>query len=402
MNLEDALSAPPAPPRAERAKPGIPSVGEPGTSEWNGYEGWINTQPTAEHITEYDAFLADAFPGMDPTELEVIEPVQVRGWDAVKKEWNADLGDFESNVVKMHYYRLNVRKRRSGPALDDLLEIVKKKRPSSRPASAEGAATYVVALGDLQLGKMDGDGVEGTLKRAVDGIEQSAERFKRMRRLYPIEAIHVAWLGDCIEGFVSQGGGNAWRTTLTYTEQVRLLRRLMLLTVETFAPLVERVSEAAVPGNHDQAVRFGKGLTRYDDSFDVEALCAVADACAVNPAAFGHVQFWTPERDELTVTVETSGTILGHAHGHQFKGGYAKWWQGQSFGDHAVGQADILMAGHLHQWKLEQLGKNRLFVQVPALEEESTWWRHRTGDQGAPGVLNFITRDGKFSAPDVV
>lgn len=401
MNLEDALSAPPNPPRADRAKPGIPSVGDPGTSEWNGYEGWINTQPTTEHVTEYAEFLRDAFPGIDPAELEVLEPVQVRGWDAVKKEWNSDLEDFESNVVRMHYYRLNVRKRRPGPALNDLLEIVKKKKPSKRPAPT-GDATYVVALGDLQLGKMDGDGAEGTLQRVVDGIEQSAERIQRMRKIYPVEAIHCAWLGDCIEGFVSQGGNNAWRTTLTYTEQVRLLRRIMMLAVETFAPLAERLSMAAVPGNHDQAVRFGKGLTRYDDSFDVEALCAVADACAVNPAAFGNVQFWTPARDELTVTLETSGTILGHAHGHQFKGGYAKWWQGQSFGDHPVGQAHILLAGHLHQWRMEQLGKNRLFIQVPALEQESTWWRHRTGDVGFPGVLNFITSQGKIAAPEVV
>jgi hypothetical protein len=47
--------------------------------------------------------------------------------------------------------------------------------------------------------------------------------------------IYLAHLGDCIEGMVSQGGANTWRTTLTTTEQVRLYRRLLIEQVKAFA-----------------------------------------------------------------------------------------------------------------------------------------------------------------------
>jgi predicted phosphodiesterase len=401
MNLEEALAAPPAPTRVDRDKPVIPKLGEPGTYEWDGEKGVINTQPTLERVTVWDAFLLDAFPGVDPAELEVLEPVQVRGWDAVKKEKD-EYGDEISAVVKMHYYRLNVVKRRSGPPIADLLSLVKKARPARVPAPS-GDATYVVAIGDLQLGKIDGDGIEGTVERVIAGIDNSVARIKQIRKYTPIEAVHIAWLGDCIEGFVSQGGANAWRTSLTLTEQVRLLRRIMLYAADSFAPLSDQVSLAAVPGNHDQSIRFGKGgVTRYDDSHDVDALSAVADACAMNPAAFGHVSFYTPAQDELTLTLETSGTIIGHAHGHQMRNKqHMRWWSDQSFGDEPIGEADILLTGHFHHFVIEQNGK-RTFIMVPALEKESTWWRHNTGISGNPGVLNFVTAQKKIASIEVV
>src|ERR1700754_3407793 len=96
----------------------------------------------------------------------------------------------------------------------------------------------------------------------------------------------------------------------------------MLHAVELFAPLAGRVSMAAVPGNHGEAVRFaGRGVTRYDDSHDTEALIAVHDAAQLNPAAFGHVEFYVPQTDELTVVVDFAGTIVAHAHGHQWRPG---------------------------------------------------------------------------------
>jgi predicted phosphodiesterase len=401
VNLEEALAAPPAPTRVDREKPYIPKLGEPGTYEWDGEKGVINTQPTTERVTEWDDFLKDAFPNVDPAELEVLEPVQVRGWDAVKKEKD-EFGDEISAVVRMHYYRLNVVKRRVGPPIADLISLVKKSKPAKK-AVPTGDATYVVAIGDLQLGKIDGDGIEGTVKRVIAGIDNSVARIKQIRKNTPIEAVHVAWLGDCIEGFVSQGGANAWRTSLTLTEQVRLLRRIMFYAADSFAPLAEQVSLAAVPGNHDQSIRFGKGgVTRYDDSHDVDALSAVADACELNPAAFGHVSFYTPAQDELTLTLESSGTIIGHAHGHQMRNKqHMRWWSDQSFGDQAIGEADILLTGHFHHFVIEQTGK-RTFIMVPALEQESTWWRHSTGITGNPGVLNFVTAQKKIASIEVV
>lgn len=385
MSLAEALATPPQPEPVSR-----PKSDAPGYYEWDGSVGVINTRTVNEQPKTWDAFLRDA--GLDPAEVSVDEPVQVRGWDAPQAG---------GGIVRMRYYRLNVRRRRPGPSIDDLLKHVKRGKPGKLiPA---GQAAFVVALGDLQLGKVDGDGVAGTVDRTIMGIDGAAALYKAQRKPLGLGPIHLAFLGDCVEGFTSQGGANAWRTRLTMTEQIRLLRRIMLHAVQTFAPLTDSLTVIAVPGNHGETIRFaGKGITRYDDSHDTESLHAVADALAQNPAAYGHVRCFTPAEDELTVTLEVAGTRVAHAHGHSWRSGqHFRWWEGQAFGGHQPGEADVLLAGHLHHLNIEQSGK-RTFIQVPALESESTWFRHKTGQTGAPGVLTCRLLNGAVANITVV
>ncbi|MGM9381143.1 hypothetical protein [Streptomyces antibioticus] len=264
--------------------------------------------------------------------------------------------------------------------------------------------TFLVCLGDMQFGKIDGDGVEGTLQRTIDCLNRAAELLVEYRMRFNIKHIHVAWLGDHVEGFVSQGGANTWRTQLTLNEQIRLTRRVMLHALLLFAPVCERLTMAAVPGNHGEAVRIsGKGLTRYDDSHDTESLIAVKDAADLNPDRFGHVEFFVPDTDELTVVVECSGTVVAHAHGHQFRPGkHFEWWKGQAFGrSSAMHQADLLLAGHLHHEFIEADGP-RTFIQVPSMESESTWFRHSKGAEGAPGLIVAVTKGGRVPVKEVV
>lgn len=286
--------------------------------------------------------------------------------------------------------------------IDELMQAIGRYDPGI-PVKTSGGYTYIVALGDMQFGKIDGDGVEGTIHRTIDCINKAADLLAIYRLRYDIDHVHIAWLGDHIEGFVSQGGANTWRTTLTLTEQIRLTRRVMLHAMATFAPLCSRLTMAAVPGNHGDAVRVnGKGVTRYDDSHDTESLIAVKDAADIS-GRFPHVEFYVPDTDELTVVVECSGTVVAHAHGHQFRPGkHFPWWQGQAFSrESAMHQADVLLAGHLHHELVEADGP-RTFIQVPALESESTWWRHAKGPMGAPGIVVAVTKDGRVPVKELV
>jgi hypothetical protein len=272
------------------------------------------------------------------------------------------------------------------------------------PATDDEEHTFIVALGDMQFGKIDGDGVEGTLQRTIDCLNRAAELLVEYRMRFTINHVHIAWLGDHVEGFVSQGGANTWRTQLTLSEQIRLTRRVMLHALLLFAPMCERLTMAAVPGNHGEAVRVGgKGVTRYDDSHDTESLIAVKDAADLNPERFGHVEFYVPDTDELTVVVECSGTVVAHAHGHQFRPGkHFEWWKGQSFSRYSpMHQADVLLAGHLHHEFIEADGP-RTFIQVPSMESESTWFRHSKGSGGAPGLIVAVTKDGRIPVKEVV
>jgi predicted phosphodiesterase len=206
-----------------------------------------------------------------------------------------------------------------------------------------------------------------------------------------------------MEGFVSQGGKNAWRTELTLTEQLRLTRRLFLYAIDQFAPLTERLTVVSVPGNHDEAVR-SPGMTTYDDSFAVDALVAVTDAMQLNPAVYGHVETFIPRRDELSVTLDVNGTVLTHYHGHQHRRGkHWEWWQGSSFDRRYpdLYQADVALSAHGHTFQLDTKG-DRTWIMTPAQEQESTWWRHRTGDRGAPGALIFTTEGGRAGGFTIV
>jgi hypothetical protein len=153
--------------------------------------------------------------------------------------------------------------------LDELLTQVAAYSPN--PIRPDGDHGFMVLLGDTQFGKINGDGAAGALRRTVGGLNRAADLLVEYRKRAEIGHLHVGWMGDHIEGFVSQGGATVWRTPLPLTDQIRLTRRVMLHALTQFAPLARRVSMAAVPGNHGEAVRFaGKGVTRYDDSHDTE------------------------------------------------------------------------------------------------------------------------------------
>ncbi|MFI5840514.1 metallophosphoesterase [Catenuloplanes sp. NPDC051500] len=282
------------------------------------------------------------------------------------------------------------------PDVDELVALFNDKPPVA-VGRAIGSHGVVVLIGDTQFGKVDGDGAAGTISRTIACIREAARQISLMNVLVDIGHVHVVFLGDHVEGFVSQGGANTWRTQLTLTEQVRLTRRMMQYAVESFAPLAERVTLAAVPGNHDQAVRVaGKGVTRYDDSHDCEALVAISDAVQMaNRPDLDHVEFYVPETDELTVTVPVAGTVVTAVHGHMYRPGqHFKWWTGQAFNQaSALHMTDLLVAGHLHHLVVDSDGP-RTFIQAPALEAESTWFRHATGTGGSPGIVLALTKDG--------
>ncbi|MFF3249763.1 hypothetical protein ACFYWP_01865 [Actinacidiphila glaucinigra] len=290
------------------------------------------------------------------------------------------------------------------PAIDELLAVIDRQHTEPALTEIDGEYTFIVAIGDMQFGKVDGDGIEGTVARTIASLDRAVELLVEYRRRFNIEHVHMAWLGDHVEGFVSQGGANTWRTQLTLTEQIRLTRRVMLHGILGFAPLVNRLTVAAVPGNHGEAVRInGKGVTRYDDSHDTESLIAVKDATDLSPERFANVEFFVPDTDELTVVVECSGTVVAHAHGHQWRPGkHFEWWKGQAFNrDSAMHQADLLLAGHLHHEFIDTDGW-RTFIQPPAMESESTWWRHAKGTSGAPGLIVAVTKDGRVPVKEVV
>lgn len=389
--LEDLLAKPVGPQRA--ALPGRPGVPLTAALEVSGDEARVELKAPAGEAHGDAARAHLEAQGLNPDEWEQT------GFR--RSEWTMPSG--EPGESARFSFRRKAPAAAERPPLDELLATIEQYDPAG-VRELSGGHTFIVALGDMQFGKIDGDGVEGTLRRTVDCINRAADLLEIHQLRFDIGHVHVAWLGDHVEGFVSQGGANTWRTGLTLNEQIRLTRRVMLHALLTFAPKAARLTMAAVPGNHGEAVRInGNGLTRYDDSHDTESLIAVKDAAELAGDRFGHVEFFVPDTDELTVVVDCSGTVVAHAHGHQWRPGkHFEWWRGQAFDkESAMHQADLLLAGHLHHEHIDTDGP-RTFIQPPAMESESTWWRHRTGTRGAPGLIVAVTRNGETNLKEVV
>jgi hypothetical protein len=281
----------------------------------------------------------------------------------------------------------------------ELLAVLKEKRPrtASYEASEDGFM-YVVPAGDLQIGKPDGDGSEGTIRRFVEKTDLSVIRLKELRRLKrPISGVMLPWLGDCIEGLVSQGGAlaAAGRLDLTMSEQLRVYRRLMLYQIQQFAGLTDRIIVPVVPGNHDEVQKAGKVVRRFDDSWAIEGAVAVADALKLS-SQYDHISFVFPGVDELTITLDVAGTPVGFAHGHQFGRDPMKWWAGQAHGMQDIGSATLLLGAHLHHLRIEQ-GGAKTFIQIPAMDGGSTWWRHKTGQDAPAAMVSMLIGHGGWT-----
>ena len=340
-----------------------------------------------EDAPEGDAeqFLRDA--GQDPADWEVT------GFK--RSEW----GDPEKPFVSTRFTfkrRERVEQSDREEAVAEVLSWIERHKPSRRLGLTPVRDLAILAIGDLQLGKLENmeEGFDHSAANAISVIDQFVTDLQET----PTKEVLVAWLGDHGEGFVSQGGANTWRTQMTQQDQNRIMRRLMYYAVDQIAPWTGRLVMVAVPGNHGESQRIsGKGVTRYDDNNDTEQLNAVAEGVARSGRDFSHVEFYVPERDEISLTVDVGGVSVGAVHGERWNSGkHADWWEGQVFHDGPTARADVLLCGHWHHLLVQDIGK-KLFAQVPALERRSKWWEHKTGIVGHPGALLLEGHGGQVT-----
>jgi hypothetical protein len=263
----------------------------------------------------------------------------------------------------------------------------------------KGNLTAIYNIGDTQWGKDAGDGTAGTVGRVKRALEASLQRHEEIKGR-GVGQIALPQLGDCIEGIVSQGGKIAGRLDLDLTSQIRLGRRVLLEWVKAFAPLTDDLIIPVVPGNHDESHR--QLITDPIDSWQVEIVQQVIDICAENPA-LQHVTARIPQSDNTTLAVNMSGTMVGFAHGHQIRDA-EKWWAGQALGETPIGSAEVLISAHYHHYAVRSLG-GRLWVQTPALDGGSAWFKDRRGLGGETswtGVVSLVVGEGYDPRRDLV
>lgn len=326
--------------------------------------------------------------GHDPSQVRFAAP------PSIYTRWKAD-------GTQVSTYRYKLEPVPDVSDLDALFERARSVKPARRRSTTTVNPHWLVfQAGDTQLGKVSRDGsTEQILERYYESLDRAVSEFRDLKR-HGIEGIQISMPGDCLEGVVSQGGRNVWLTQETITEQTRILRRLMLETVEAFAPLTDRVYLDVVNGNHDQAQR--QWNTYPGDGWATECAIAVQDAMRLNSKAFGHVEVRVPDKWSGSLTVPVGDTQVTIAHGHQWSRGKGLDWLGkQDFGRQDARGTQILQHGHEHEWSLNTT-RDVTRVCSPTYDCGSDWFRERQGGDSKRGGLVYLLRSGEVSRMSLV
>jgi len=351
---------------------------------WNGDEGTITTTALPlEEAPNWDAILR--IWGLDPTQFRVVEPVLFNVWgnpDAVlNRQWKGKVVQIADDTMKED--------------LSELEREIKKHKPNLKtPLTGEGA--MIVVLSDWQIGKADGDGLKGTIERILNGIDKVEVRIKELSKLKrPIGKLMVLWTGDSIEGCVGHYAQQTFSVELDRRDQVKVARRLLRDALMRWSKYFTEVQVLAVGGNHGENRNgAGKSYTSLNDNDDVAIVEQVAEILEANTEAYGHIRFAIP-KDSLSITAEAAGWVLGITHGHTARRGgtgseqkLRRWLEGQSLGRRSVGSADVLVSGHYHHFRVADWG-GCVWLQAPAMDGGSDWWREMTGEKSDSGILTF-------------
>lgn len=373
-----------------RAPRSHPKGWEPGYT-WDGTTGVFTTQPLAERPATWDEFIRDA--GLDPDEVEVVGPVNVRGWDA-----NTGGG----NIVRLHYYRLNLV-RRAATSLPDIRTLMRqakaaaRRKPKTPPEQHERAV--VVAFADPQTGKTASRGGTPEL------IARVAATYERLGNyIADANADQGVWLdcGDAVESFENTSEQDQ-TNDLALMSQVEVVTALEFDGIDLLCRLLPRVVAAGVGSNHCRwrAGKNNKGTPA--DDWGLHILRQMNYWTSRMGPAYEHLSFAIPQRHDETLALDVCGSIIGLAHGHQVTrpNQIPDWWARQQLGGQAVADADILITGHWHHLRVEPVGRNphtdrsRWWMSAPTLDNGSDWFRRTKGYDSDPALMVLtVTRDG--------
>lgn len=346
--------------------------------------GFIISEPRSPGQLQDAAQILEDF-DLNPAEWEI---TSVR-----RGKWQKYDGEYLESL------RVNVVPTRVAAAdhldVEKMIDELKKWRPERGIKQGTGDGSFAAFPSDQQIGKKTGSGgTAQSIDRLLHLTDSAVSRYKGYQKMgLNLGTITLGLPGDHVEGNVSQGGrlqGLA-ASDLGITEQVRVARRLLMAQVKAFAPLAENMIVPVINGNHDEAGRYV--ATDPADGWNTEIASAVQDACAENPA-LQHVQFRFPESGHQTLVTEICGVHLGMFHGHQAnQNNVMKFLSGHAAGQTALGNADIWVSGHFHNFRTMDIG-DRLWCQCPTTDPGSEWFRDRSGMESKPGLLTMVFGGG--------
>jgi len=278
---------------------------------------------------------------------------------------------------------------KSARADEDIAVLMAEARaaqPVYQHALPLGAISKVINLADFQIGKVDElGGTAETLARSEAALAKVVHELT----INPVDEIVLVDTGDSTEGFESAPNA-AQMNDLHQTEQVRVWRRIFWRWIDAMAPLAPRVIVLGVPSNHCRVRRGKNAQGSALDDWGIEVIAQVSDIAAVNPGAYGHVEFIVPnDHEEHVLFTLAGGIVLGVVHGHQKSSpaALAPWIK--STGRRGLAQADIVNVGHFHHLVVTAFGDQQWLMICPTNDNGSSWFTPSSGERSEPGILTY-------------
>lgn len=250
-----------------------------------------------------------------------------------------------------------------------------------------GKSSRVIFVSDTHIGKseIDGGGTKTIISRWKKSILQSIGD-------HHYEEITLVFGGDLIEGYSSQGGKNIPACDIPLADQLTAAQDMVIWTISQATKHANQVKVIAVAGNHGDITRYVNTSTL--DSYDLSIVKSAQRAFEL----FGQVdklEFFYPEDGEMSLVVDTLGGTLAIGHGHKFgtSGAQLKkaqdWWEKRSFGGYPEARAQVLLAGHFHNFQMSNVSHEKWVIFSPSLETRSQWLANLKGTSAISGMVAF-------------
>ena len=216
--------------------------------------------------------------------------------------------------------------------LTEVKQYVKRlrfKKPETGRPHAE-----VVCLADLQIGKVDERGGTPELEARFYGA--MAEVIARIKRSKP-ELIVLAELGDGCENFQNIKN-QAFSNDLGLIAQLDMHATFLTYAATELAKLAPKLVVVGVPSNHMDIRVDGQAVGGPENDYGLLTLSQLKRSFALNPKAFGHVEFLWPDQYSVSAVLNILGTNVMFTHGHYARGagaadGVPKWLEHQFAAD---------------------------------------------------------------------
>lgn len=303
-------------------------------------------------------------------------------------------------VRDFHHLTFKIVDRTAISTPEDVAALVKiadtafRARKPLKKTAAAATRTRLVGLSDEQIGKVDQrGGTDAFWQRLGDLLGQLDLAMKE----HPCEDAVIALGGDIIEGFENYKG-QAHLNDLAHPSQMREARAYLKKAISTIAARHDHTTVLAVPSNHT-GWRDGKDyLGKPGDDYGLELVDQVADVFAQGNWA-DRVDFLFPRNEwQVALALPVRDDVIGLTHGHVGKTftpeGFRKWFLEQVAGDTDIAATTIMLSGHYHHRRVWPLYKDRVHIQLPALDGGSTHYENASGESSPAGIWTAVIKDG--------